>query len=165
MNVEEFDKKLNESFNRFDLSEKEFLTDILLLKPKGMVHDLSDDFLIDLYNNFVLSGRTIGFGFNNELIDNGKFLFFASQDPFDIGIDKGNGNIIMWDQEWARIHYRLAPDLDTFLEIILEIYDHGLPGWFEEKKYTNEDRKGLFSKIEKILDKEYLGYYQESYGN
>ena len=99
MNIKEFDNRLNDSFNKYDLNEKEFLTDILLLKPKGKRQDLSGDFLTDLFSNYVLSGRTIGFDFNSKLTDNENFLFFASQNPFDIGIDKTNGNIIMWDEE------------------------------------------------------------------
>jgi len=165
MNVEEFINRLNESFSKFDLKGFEFLTDILLPKPKVKINSCSGKFLFDLYDNYILSGRTIGFDFNNKLEIHGEFLFFATQDIFNIGINNETGQIVMWDTEWEKIHHMLSPDLDTFLNIILKIYDYSLPGWFEEKKYEKNDRLVLFEQIENLVSKEYLAHYTEAFNS
>ena len=163
MNVEEFINRLNDSFSKFDLNGFEFLTDILLPKSKGKVKSYSGDFLSDLFKNYVLGGRTIGFDFNNRLEVNDKFSFFATQDIFNIGINNETGEIVMWDTEREKIHFILSPDLNTFLNIILIIYNYSLPGWFEVKKYQKNDRLKLYEQIECLVDKEYLGHYAEAF--
>lgn len=165
MNVEEFNKRLNDEFNKFDLDEDDFLLDILLPKAKDGAKEVTGDFLTDLFNGYDVSDRSIAVDFHDKLDDQENILFFSSRDTFDIGVNKTNGSIVMWDEEQEKIHYSLAPDLDTFLEIILIIYTYGLPGWFEEKLYTRNDRKVVLAKIEALLDKEYMGYYKESYEN
>lgn len=166
MDAKEFVKKVVELVNKHQIpSEKEFIYEILIPESKHQNKPVVDNFLVDLYNNFILSGRVIGFSFNNKLIESNNFIFFASQDPFDIGIDKATGEIIMYDGEYEKIHLKLSKSMDEFLELTLLIFDYGLSGWIEDKKYTESDRKELFRLIKSKVDEDYLEYYRQSYNN
>ena len=164
MEIKEFVKKLMTSYNQFELKEENaYLKDILTIEKKHGDFKLSGDFLSDLYKKYEVGGRTIAFDFNKEIEEYMGFRFFAYQDPMNIGLEKESGNVVMYDKEWERIHYHLAPNLDVFLNIVLMIYAYALPGWFEDKKYTATDRKLLFSRIESIVGKDFLQYYNETY--
>ena len=87
----EFVDKIKQLVGKYNLTaEQEYLNEILVPESKKTESNLTGEFLFDLYNNFDLSGRTIGFDFLGRLNENSEYIFFAISDPFDIGIDKKN---------------------------------------------------------------------------
>ena len=164
MQLENFIARINSAFNSHRLTEDlEYLTGMLLPKQNRDSMSISGEFLTDLYRNFELQGRSLGFEFKHKLSEEDDFIFFASQDVMQIGVEKASGEVVMFDNEFDRVHHRLAPDLDTFLEICVKIYEYDLPGFFEEKTYAPEDRRSLYLQLESILPETYLKYYSESY--
>ncbi|WP_196889422.1 hypothetical protein [Aureivirga sp. CE67] len=161
-----FVEKLKELLNKnLITSEKEYLFEILIPETKNNNPILTKNFLSDLYENYNLSGRAIGFNFLGKLEENSEYVFFVLQDPFYIGIEKKTKEIVMFDPEFEMVHLRLAKNIEQFFQVILLIYEYGLPSWVYEKQYSKEDRNKLFENITKILDSKYLTYYEQSYGN
>ncbi|WMI70038.1 hypothetical protein [Mangrovimonas sp. YM274] len=166
LNAIEFVDKLKELFGSFNISdEQEYLNEILIPESKNKGLNLTGDFLNDLHTNYDLSGRTIGFDFLEKLNENSDFVFFGLSDPFYMGLDKKSGEIIMYDMEYDKVHLRLAENIDQFVQAILLIFEYGLPGWINEKQYSQDDRLLLLSKIKKVVNQNYLTYYEQSYGN
>lgn len=167
MNAVEFADKVNKLVENCGIPEdkKDFLDEILLLEPKRKEIELSGDFLEDLYGNYAMSGKIIAFDFHPEIEEHPEFRFFASQDSFLIGIDKSSRKIVMYDSEKEEIYLSLAENVESFAEIVLEIFEYGLPGWCHEKKYSKNDRKTLFLKLEGIVKDEYLQFYEQSYNS
>ena len=164
MEAEHFVQTIQRLFDQHELNEdKGFLKRILTFRPKEIKTDLTGDFLADLYNMYEVVGRTIVFNFAKELTTIEGCTFFAFQDPFEVGIELKTANIIMWDPEHEALVYRLAPNINSFLKVLLLIYEYGLPGWFEEKQYSRIERNQLYEKIKQILNSEFLSYYKESY--
>ncbi|WP_282074074.1 hypothetical protein [Polaribacter atrinae] len=162
----EFVDRIKQLVGTHNLSdEQEFLNGILIPKSKNIDSNRSGEFLTDLYSNYDLRGRIIGIEFLGRLNETSDFIFFASSDPFDIGIEKKTNKIIMYDYEFNQIHLKLANDINEFIKIILLIFEYGLDGWIYNKQYTKADRSRLLRKIKEIVDVEYLKYYEESYGN
>ena len=162
MEITEFENRITELVNEVGIpQEKDFLEGILLLKPKRTEQTLSGDFLKDLFDNYVMTGRSIGFDFNKRIEENECFIFFASQDVLRIGVNKNNAEIVMVDHENDVI--RIAKNIENFIEIILIIFEYNIPGWCVEKKYTKEDRGNLYKKLERIIEPKYRDYYRKSY--
>ena len=162
----EFVDKIKQLVGTHNLSaEQDFLNEILIPELKKPDFNLTGDFLTDLYNNYDLSGRTIGVDFLGQVNENSNFIFFAVNDPFYIGIEKKTNEIIMYDSESNQTHLKLAKDINEFIKIILLIFDYGLAGWIYEKQYSKSDRNTLLTKIKGIVDMEYLPFYEQSYGN
>jgi hypothetical protein len=161
-----FVDKIKQLVGKYNLTaEQEYLNEILVPESKKTESNLTGEFLFDLYNNFDLSGRTIGFDFLGRLNENSEYIFFAISDPFDIGIDKKTNEIIMYDSEFNQVHLKLAKEINEFIEIILLIFEYGLDGWVSEKQYTKDDRVSLLKKIKATVDSEYSTFYEQSYGN
>ncbi len=162
----DFVDKIKELVGNYNLSaEQEYLNEILIPESKKTESNLTGKFLSDLYNNYDLNGRTIGFDFLGRLNENSDYIFFAISDPFDIGIDKKTNEIIMYDSEFNQVHLKLAKGINEFIEIILLIFEYGLPGWISEKQYSKDDRLSLLKKIKATVDSKYLTFYEQSYGN
>lgn len=162
----DFVDKIKELVGNYNLSaEQEYLNAILIPESKKTDSNLTGNFLSDLYNNYDLSGRTIGFDFLGRLNENSDYIFFAISDPFDLGIDKKTNEIIMYDSEFNQLHLKLAKGIKEFIAIILLIFEYGLPGWISEKQYSKDDRLSLLKKIKATVDSEYLAFYEQSYGH
>ena len=71
----------------------------------------------------------------------------------------------MYDMEFKEVYLKLAKNIKQFIQAILLIFDYDLSGWINEKQYSKDDRLSLLSKIKKVVDKENLTYYEQSYGN
>lgn len=162
----QFVEKIKQIFGNYKLSaEQEYLNEILIPQLKKTNLDLTGDFLFDLYNNYDLSGRIIGFDFRGRLNETSDYTFFAMLDTFEIGIDKKTKEIIIYDSEFSRVHLKLAKNINEFIKVIYLIFEYGLSGWIFEKQYTKEDRLSLLEKIKVIVETEYLTYYEQCYEN
>ncbi|WP_345006325.1 hypothetical protein [Snuella lapsa] len=166
MTATKFVDRLKELLENYNLTtEQEYLNEILIPESKNSNLNLTKNFLSDLHNNYDLSGRTIGFDFLGRLNENFDYVFFAINDPFYIGLDKKTNEIIMYDMEFEKIHLKLAKNIEQFTQIILLIFEFGLPGWINEKQYSTDDRNNLLTKIKDITGSEYWTFYEQSYGN
>ena len=166
LTASDFVDKIKELVGNYNLSaEQEYLNEILIPESKKNDSILTGKFLSDLYNNYDFSGRTIGFDFLGRLNENSDYIFFAISDPFYIGIDKKTNEIIMYDSKFNKVHLKLAKGINEFIEVILLIFEYGLPGWISEKQYSKDDRLSLLKKIKANVDSEYLAFYEQSYGN
>jgi hypothetical protein len=161
----EFVDRINQLVSNYNIAdEQKHLYEFLIPKQKQWNSILTGDFLIDLYNNYDLDGCIIGFDFLRKLEINPNYVFFASNDPFHIGLDINTNEIIMYDFEYEQVHLKIAKDIYEFIEISLLTFEYGLPGWIYEKEYSKEDRLTLLTKIEGIVNPEYLTFYEQSYG-
>lgn len=162
----EFVNRVKQLVANYELMpEQLYLNEILIPETKKYNTNLTGEFLFDLYNNYDLKGRTIGFDFLDKLNENSDFIFFAMQDPFEIAINKKTNEVIMYDSEFCRIYLKLAKNINEFIKITLLIFEYSLSGWIFEKEYTKDDRFTLFKKIEDIVDTEYITYYKQTYAN
>ena len=90
--------------------------------------------------------------------------FFVFDDTYLIGINNLTGEVDYLDSYTNIIVYKLAPNLDVFLLVLLAIGKYSLKGLLGST-YSNHDRRLQLEKINGILvDKEYLSYYSISYG-
>ena len=162
----EFVNKINKSISYYNITkELDYLNEILIPKPKRKDLRLTGEFLEDLYRNYDLNGRVIGFDFLKELDITSEYIFFALNDPFYIGLQKKTDEIIIFDPKFDKVHLKLAKNLEEFIDVIFLIFDYSLDGWIYEKKYSKDDRNLLLLKIKEIVDLKYLTFYEQSYGN
>lgn len=165
-NAIDFVNELNNLVSKFEITpDKEFLKNILLPKQINTNINLTGDFLVDLFNNYELSERTIVFDFHNKLEINSTFIFFATSDIFSIGQNIESEEIIMFDLADDEVYIKLAKDLNEFIEVILLIFNYELEGWINNKTYLLKDRKSILSEIKKCISPEYLQYYEVAYGS
>lgn len=120
--------------------------------------------LEELFLNFNMASiQCGGIGFNSELTENSNWQFFAFEDCYWIAVNKQTLEIEYVDSYSLKSQYRLAPGLEIFLKILIDLAKYSLKG-LRGIDYNQSDRSKILEMcLANLKEEKYHNYYLNSF--
>lgn len=165
MDVNEFIEQLVNISEKIS-NDNNWVKKLYLPLRRSNVNNESFHTIESLFNLYDLSNLGIGwFNFYKNIEYTEGHIFFGFVDANFIGINNFTGEIDYVDCYTYQTIYKLSPNLNIFLSILILIAKFSLKGLLGEV-YSKRDSKLLLSEINKLFDEnEYIKFYYSMYGN